>query len=138
MSRKITRFYFSSLPPFPYFITILLSPILTLSFNPFCSHVLFFFFLPPLPFCCSISIIQVEGIRFLYNNLVESQKHFKSTPGFGCILAHSMGLGKTLQVISFIDIVLRHTGAHTVLAIVPVSVCLCVCLCECVWVCACA
>lgn len=32
-----------------------------------------------------------------------------------------MGLGKTLQVISFIDILLRNTEAHTVLAIVPVS-----------------
>ncbi|KAK3540509.1 hypothetical protein QTP70_032473 [Hemibagrus guttatus] len=64
---------------------------------------------------------QIGGIRFLYNNLVESQKLFKSTPGFGCILAHSMGLGKTLQVISFIDILLRHTGAHTVLVIVPVN-----------------
>ncbi|XP_046726872.1 helicase ARIP4-like isoform X1 [Silurus meridionalis] len=64
---------------------------------------------------------QIDGIRFLYSNLVESQKRFKSTPGFGCILAHSMGLGKTLQVISFIDILLRHTGVHTVLAIVPVN-----------------
>lgn len=32
-----------------------------------------------------------------------------------------MGLGKTLQVISFIDILLMNTEAHTVLAIVPVS-----------------
>lgn len=32
-----------------------------------------------------------------------------------------MGLGKTLQVISFIDILLKNTEAHTVLAIVPVS-----------------
>lgn len=32
-----------------------------------------------------------------------------------------MGLGKTLQVVSFIDILLRNTEAHTVLAIVPVS-----------------
>ncbi|XP_053536183.1 helicase ARIP4 isoform X4 [Ictalurus punctatus] len=70
---------------------------------------------------CFVKPHQIGGIRFLYNNLVESQKHFKSTPGFGCILAHSMGLGKTLQVISFIDILLRHTGAHTVLAIVPVN-----------------
>lgn len=33
-----------------------------------------------------------------------------------------MGLGKTLQVISFIDVLLRNTEAHTVLAIVPVSI----------------
>ncbi|XP_066499675.1 helicase ARIP4-like isoform X2 [Hoplias malabaricus] len=64
---------------------------------------------------------QIGGIRFLYDNLVESLKRFESSSGFGCILAHSMGLGKTLQVISFIDILLRHTGAHTVLAIVPVN-----------------
>ncbi|KAI4871614.1 hypothetical protein NFI96_013391, partial [Prochilodus magdalenae] len=64
---------------------------------------------------------QIGGIRFLYDNLVESLERFKSGSGFGCILAHSMGLGKTLQVISFIDILLRHTGAHTVLAIVPVN-----------------
>ncbi|KAL0977763.1 hypothetical protein UPYG_G00160910 [Umbra pygmaea] len=64
---------------------------------------------------------QVGGIRFLYDNLVESLERYKTSSGFGCILAHSMGLGKTLQVISFIDILLRHTGAHTVLAIVPVN-----------------
>jgi len=58
----------------------------------------------------------------LYDNLVESLERYKGSSGFGCILAHSMGLGKTLQVISFIDILLRHTGAHTVLAIVPVSI----------------
>ncbi|RXM96173.1 Helicase ARIP4 [Acipenser ruthenus] len=32
-----------------------------------------------------------------------------------------MGLGKTLQVISFVDVLLRHTSARTVLAIVPVN-----------------
>ncbi|XP_023812188.1 helicase ARIP4 isoform X2 [Oryzias latipes] len=64
---------------------------------------------------------QIGGIRFLYDNLVESSERFSSTSGFGCILAHSMGLGKTLQVISFIDILFRHTQAHTVLAIVPVN-----------------
>lgn len=65
---------------------------------------------------------QIGGIRFLYDNLVESLERFKTSSGFGCILAHSMGLGKTLQVISFIDVLFRHTPAKTVLAIVPVRV----------------
>ncbi|XP_069500208.1 helicase ARIP4 [Ambystoma mexicanum] len=64
---------------------------------------------------------QVGGIRFLYDNLVESLERFKGSSGFGCILAHSMGLGKTLQVISFLDVLFRHTEAKTVLAIVPVN-----------------
>ncbi|XP_062842889.1 helicase ARIP4 [Trichomycterus rosablanca] len=64
---------------------------------------------------------QIGGIRFLYDNLVESLERYKTSSGFGCVLAHSMGLGKTLQVISFIDVLLRHTGARTVLSIVPVN-----------------
>uniref|UniRef100_A0A671YJK4 RAD54 like 2 n=1 Tax=Sparus aurata TaxID=8175 RepID=A0A671YJK4_SPAAU len=64
---------------------------------------------------------QVGGIRFLYDNLIESLERYKTSSGFGCILAHSMGLGKTLQVISFIEILMKNTEAHTVLAIVPVN-----------------
>ncbi|XP_044066730.1 helicase ARIP4-like isoform X4 [Siniperca chuatsi] len=64
---------------------------------------------------------QIGGIRFLYDNLVESVERFGSSNGFGCILAHSMGLGKTLQVISFIEVLFRQTQAHTVLTIVPVN-----------------
>ncbi|XP_067855097.1 helicase ARIP4 [Heptranchias perlo] len=64
---------------------------------------------------------QVGGIRFLYDNLVESLERFKSSSGFGCILAHSMGLGKTLQIVSFVDVLFRYTEARTVLAIVPVN-----------------
>lgn len=46
---------------------------------------------------------------------------YQVSPGFGCILAHSMGLGKTLQVICFIDVFLRFTKASKVLCIVPMN-----------------
>ncbi len=64
---------------------------------------------------------QIGGVRFLYDNLVESLERFKSSNGFGCILAHSMGLGKTLTVISFVDAILTHSTAKFVLCIVPVN-----------------
>ena len=45
--------------------------------------------------------LQIGGIRFLYDNIIESVSRFNSSPGFGCILAHTMGLGKTLQTIRY-------------------------------------
>ena len=57
----------------------------------------------------------------MFDNIVETLSHFETSAGFGCILAHSMGLGKTLQVISFVDVFLRFTTARTVLCVVPVS-----------------
>ncbi|KAL3187722.1 hypothetical protein MRX96_024748 [Rhipicephalus microplus] len=62
---------------------------------------------------------QIGGIRFLFDNVVESVSRFNTSSGFGCILAHSMGLGKTIQVISFVDVLLRHTAARKVLCITP-------------------
>ena len=68
-----------------------------------------------------LPLSQVGGIRFLFDNIIESLERFHSSDGFGCILAHSMGLGKTLQVIAFIDIFLRHTSAQRIICIVPVN-----------------
>ncbi|KAE9549133.1 hypothetical protein FO519_007655 [Halicephalobus sp. NKZ332] len=65
---------------------------------------------------------QLGGIRFLYDNIIETIKDFKDSPGFGCVLAHSMGLGKTLQIIEFVDIFLRTVDAKHVLIITPVNV----------------
>jgi len=58
----------------------------------------------------------------MYDNIVESLTRIENKKtGFGCILAHAMGLGKTFQVISFIEVVLRCTTAQRVLCIVPIN-----------------
>jgi RAD54-like protein 2 len=64
---------------------------------------------------------QIGGVRFLFDNLIESIDRFDTSTGFGCILAHSMGLGKTLQLVCFCDIFLRHTSAKNVLIIMPIN-----------------
>lgn len=64
---------------------------------------------------------QIGGVRFLYDNIIESLERFNSSEGFGCILAHSMGLGKTLQLCCFCDIFLRHTNSKSVLCIMPIN-----------------
>ena len=57
----------------------------------------------------------------MFDNVIESLTHAKTNPGFGCVLAHAMGLGKTLQVVSFTDVFLRSTGHLHTLIIVPVN-----------------
>uniref|UniRef100_A0A0E0M8C6 ATP-dependent helicase ATRX n=1 Tax=Oryza punctata TaxID=4537 RepID=A0A0E0M8C6_ORYPU len=68
---------------------------------------------------------QVSGIRFMWENVIQSVKKVKSgDKGFGCILAHNMGLGKTFQVITFLYTVMRciQLGLHTALIVTPVNV----------------
>ena len=72
-------------------------------------------------FICYHIILQIGGIRFLFDNLVESLQRYNISQGFGCILAHAMGLGKTLQLIAFIDVFLRHTSGKHVLCVVPIN-----------------
>nr|CRZ23838.1 BMA-RAD-26 [Brugia malayi] len=64
---------------------------------------------------------QLGGIRFMYGNIIESAKEYEKSAGFGCILAHAMGLGKTIQIIAFTDIFVRTTNAKKILIIVPVN-----------------
>ncbi|KAL9701889.1 hypothetical protein quinque_005330 [Culex quinquefasciatus] len=64
---------------------------------------------------------QIGGVRFLFDNIIESIERYDTSTGFGCILAHSMGLGKTLQLVCFSDIFLRHTSSKTVLIIMPIN-----------------
>lgn len=51
---------------------------------------------------------QVEGIRFLWNTVFETVDKTNSTDGTGCILAHRMGIGKTLQIITLLYTVVSY------------------------------
>ena len=48
-------------------------------------------------FCFLLFGYQVEGVQFIWDCTFESMEKLKEK-GSGCILAHCMGLGKTLQV----------------------------------------
>lgn len=67
---------------------------------------------------------QAEGIKFTWDAVFESIKKLKeaNNTGGGCILAHSMGLGKTLQVVALIHTLLSHseqTNIKRILIICP-------------------
>ncbi|KAK1581796.1 hypothetical protein Q3G72_009099 [Acer saccharum] len=68
---------------------------------------------------------QVIGIRFMWENIIQSVRNVKSgDKGLGCILAHTMGLGKTFQVIAFLYTAMRSVdlGLRTALIVTPVNV----------------
>ncbi|KAJ3004131.1 hypothetical protein HKX48_001397, partial [Thoreauomyces humboldtii] len=52
---------------------------------------------------------QIAGVQFLWKNIVMSN----DSPVNGCILAHAMGLGKTLQAIVFIHTLLFERRKNT-------------------------
>ncbi|XP_011702386.1 PREDICTED: transcriptional regulator ATRX [Wasmannia auropunctata] len=66
---------------------------------------------------------QAQGIKFMWDACFESLERVKSTSGSGCIIAHCMGLGKTLQVIALTHTLLTHeaTNIKTVLIVCPLS-----------------
>eukprot|EP01065_Artemidia_motanka_P025661 TRINITY_DN30639_c0_g1_i1.p1 TRINITY_DN30639_c0_g1~~TRINITY_DN30639_c0_g1_i1.p1 ORF type:complete len:1216 (+),score=320.44 TRINITY_DN30639_c0_g1_i1:250-3648(+) len=56
---------------------------------------------------------QKEGVEFMWENAVLKSR--------GCILAHCMGLGKTVQVLTFVSAMFHARAAKRVVVIVPRS-----------------
>lgn len=67
---------------------------------------------------------QSKGIQFMYDCVIESLKSWKKEePGGGCILAHCMGLGKTLQVVALVHTLMTHSDIklQRVLVVAPLN-----------------
>ena len=68
----------------------------------------------------------MEGVKFLWDSCFENVGLIaKGNKGSGCILAHCMGLGKTLTTITLIHTLLANktlTKVERVLVLVPVNV----------------
>lgn len=62
-----------------------------------------------------LKIHQIDGIKFMFENCFVQNS--------GCILAHCMGLGKTLQVISMLHAVINSSEYPTnkILVLCPIS-----------------
>ncbi|CAL8263387.1 unnamed protein product [Lota lota] len=66
---------------------------------------------------------QVEGVQFIWDCCCESVKKTEKSSGSGCILAHCMGLGKTLQVVTFLHTMLlcEKLNFSTALVVCPLN-----------------
>mmetsp|Transcript_666 Transcript_666/g.1634 ORF Transcript_666/g.1634 Transcript_666/m.1634 type:complete len:1138 (+) Transcript_666:201-3614(+) len=72
---------------------------------------------------------QWDGVRFIWENLVQEHEAWEGAgaqddddvPG-GCVLAHSMGLGKTLQTITFLHTFHVHRPGTKSLIVLPKNV----------------
>lgn len=67
---------------------------------------------------------QANGVKFMWDACFESLERCENDIGSGCILAHNMGLGKTLQVITLVHTLLKNsekTNVTRVLVVCPLS-----------------
>lgn len=67
---------------------------------------------------------QANGVKFMWDACFESLDRCNKDLGSGCILAHCMGLGKTLQVVTLVHTLLKNTektDVTRVLVVCPLS-----------------
>ncbi|KAJ8348213.1 hypothetical protein SKAU_G00268020 [Synaphobranchus kaupii] len=66
---------------------------------------------------------QVDGVQFIWDCCCESVQKIDKSPGSGCILAHCMGLGKTLQAVTFLHTMLtcEKLKFKTALVVCPLN-----------------
>lgn len=67
---------------------------------------------------------QANGVKFMWDACFESLERCENETGSGCILAHCMGLGKTLQVITLVHTLIANgdkTGVTRVLVVCPLN-----------------
>ncbi|KAM9788539.1 LOW QUALITY PROTEIN: transcriptional regulator ATRX-like [Neosynchiropus ocellatus] len=66
---------------------------------------------------------QVDGVQFIWDSCCESVEKSNSSPGSGCIVAHCMGLGKSLQVVTFLNTVLlsKSLNFRSALIVCPLN-----------------